>query len=116
MKKIALLILFSASVSFAGPVVLPQSSIAPNPAYTRQASLGTKGFKCWSTVGRDAMRCKTATAAGVGTVSKWFLNGDESKVYPTTEDTISTERGKVTSICQRAYSTATAISSHCWGQ
>lgn len=116
MKKIALLILFSASISFAGPLVLPQSSIAPNPAYTRQASLGTKGFKCWSTTSRDAMRCKTASAAGVATATKWFLNGDESTVYPASEDTITIERGKVTSLCQRAYSTATAVNSHCWGQ
>ena len=115
MKKIIIITLCLFPVlAFAGVLVLPQSNISPNPAYSRNLSLGTKGMANYSTSMRDAVRFKAATAAGVATTVKVFLDGDETKVYPASEDTYSFERGKVTKIGFRAYSTAVPVTVHVW--
>jgi hypothetical protein len=95
---------------------LPQSSIAPNPAYSDKLSLGTKGTASYSVAFRDAVRFKAATATGTAVTVKVFFNEDETKVYPTSEDTYSFERGKVSSIAFRAYSSQTPTFVHIWGQ
>jgi hypothetical protein len=108
------------SIFLAIVVLLPALSLAatlaPNPSHTRTASLGTKGFSCYSTINKVGVKCKTATAAGVATVSKWFFNGNEAVTYPTAEEEYAIVRGSVTSICQRAYSSATPVNKHCVGQ
>jgi hypothetical protein len=85
--------------------VLPQSSIIPNPAYSDKLSLGTKGTASYSVAFRDAVRFKAATATGTAVTVKVFF-----------EDTYSFERGKVSSIAFRAYSSQTPTFVHIWGQ
>lgn len=116
MKKLILLVtVLAPALCWAGSIVLPSSNAAPNPSYSRTLTLGTKGYANYSTNMRDAVRFKGATAAGVATAVKVFLNGDETYSYPVAEDTYTIDRRNVSKIGFRAYSTATPVNVHVWG-
>ena len=79
----------------------------------RSASIGTKSFKCFSTASRMSWEVKvTATASTDGAIigAKYFLNGDESVVYPVSSAFFSWQNAPtsksptVTKVCLRAYS------------
>lgn len=99
-------------------LIMAASSFAfsPKPDLSRHLSLGTQGYACYSTVNKPAARCRTATAAGVATVSKFFMNGSETYVMPSSDETIDNTKRNITSFCQRAYSSASPLTSHCWGE
>lgn len=85
-------------------------------ATIRTASIGTKGFKCFSTLTKMAWELKTvatATTTGAGVGFKLFYNGNESVTYPVSDafmqwnNSPAAQTRNITSVCQRAYSTQT---------
>lgn len=90
----------------------------------RSASGGTKGFKCWSTANRisweiKAVASNSTTGASVG--YKMFYNGNESLNYPVSDkffqwnNSPSSKAPTITSVCQRAYSSAATTGTTFYG-
>lgn len=88
------------------------------PAYgtLRSASIGTKGFKCFTTVSKMSWEVKVAATAstdGAGLGFKYFVNGDETTTYPVSDkffqwqNSPTSKSPTVTKACVRAYSSAT---------
>jgi len=87
----------------------------------RSASLGTKGFKCFSTLGRLSWELRvvaTSTTNGATIGFKMFYNGNESMTYPISDKFFQWMNSPVarypniTSVCQRAYSSATPVTGY----
>lgn len=85
-------------------------------ATIRTASVGTKGFKCFSTATKLAWEVKvvsTATTDGAPLGFKLFYNGSESTTYPVStafmqwNNSPAAMTRTITSVCLRAYSSAT---------
>lgn len=79
----------------------------------RTASIGTKGFKCFSTATKIGWRVNAVvTADGTNVPYKYFLNGSEALAFATTaafEDWQSTPSLPTkTSVCLRGYSSASS--------
>ena len=79
----------------------------------RTASIGTKGFKCFSTASKLGWYVNAvATVDGTNVPFKYFINGSETLTFTTTaafEDWQSTPSLPTkTSVCLRGYSSATA--------
>ncbi|OHD28159.1 MAG: hypothetical protein A2Y38_15620 [Spirochaetes bacterium GWB1_59_5] len=96
------------------PALVWAGDFAPNPVHSRTLSLGTKGFANYSVAYRDGVKFKAATAAGVATTVKVFFDDDETHVYPSSGENI--DRGKLTKVGFRAYSSATPVTVHVWGR
>lgn len=87
----------------------------PSFGSIRSESIGTKGFKCFSTASRMSWEVKLTSsstdAASVG--AKYFLNGNETAVYPISDkffqwqNAPTSKAPTVTKACLRAYSSAT---------
>lgn len=79
----------------------------------RSASLGTKGFHCYSTASRIAWEVKVTAPDGSALGFKMFYNGVESVTYPVSDKFFQFQNSPIsktptiTSVCQRAYSSAT---------
>lgn len=82
----------------------------------RSASIGTKGFKCFSTVSRSSWTLKVVSASttdGAGLGFKMFYNGIESAVFDVNDDFFQFQNAPtsksptLTSVCMRGYSTPT---------
>lgn len=85
----------------------------------RSASIGTKGFKCFSTVSRVAWELKTTNGTDATSLSfKYFFNGDESISYPVStafaqwQNSPTSKSPTVTKACVRAYSSAVQKTAH----
>ena len=85
------------------------------------ASLGTKGFKCYSALGKISWWLKTtatATTDGSGVGFKMFYNGSETLTFPVSDmfgqwmNSPVSKAPTITSVCLRAYSTATLKTAH----
>lgn len=87
----------------------------PSFGVIRSASIGTKGFKCFSAASRMSWELKITSAstdaASVG--AKYFYNGNETVIYPVTDkffqwqNSPTSKSPTITSACMRAYSSAT---------
>lgn len=83
----------------------------------RSKSVGTKGFACFSTLNRIAWNVKVAATIstdGSGLGFKMFYNGNESITFPISDSFAQYQNAPVSksptisSVCLRAYSSATA--------
>lgn len=86
----------------------------------RSDSIGTKGFKCYSTLNRLAWMVKVTTTAstdGVGVGFKMFYNANEAVTFPMSDSFAQwmnspvSKSPTITSVCLRGYSSATAKTS-----
>jgi len=82
----------------------------------KSASIGTKGFKCWSTssyISWEVKAAATASTSGAGVGFKMFYNGTETTTYPVSDaffqwqNAPTSRTPTVTKVCLRGYSTAT---------
>lgn len=82
----------------------------------RSASIGTKGFKCFSTTSRMAWEVNVTATAGTDAATlayKYFINGDETVTYPMAkaffqwQNAPTSKSPNVTKACVRKYSSAT---------
>lgn len=89
----------------------------PAFGYIQSKSLGTKGFVCFSTASRMSweLRASATTLTDSSAIPfKYFINGDETKVYPITDkffqwqNAPTSKSPTVTKACMRSYSSATA--------
>lgn len=87
----------------------------PSYGSLRSASIGTKGFKCFSTTSRMSWEVKVTNGTDATAISfKYFINGDESVSYPVSsaffqwQNAPTSKSPTVTKACIRAYSSATA--------
>jgi hypothetical protein len=81
----------------------------------RSANIGTKGFKCFTTLNRVAWNIKvsdSATTDGSGIGFKMFYNGNENVTFPISDSFAQYMNSPVaklptiTSVCLRGYSTS----------
>lgn len=81
----------------------------------RSEAIGTKGFKCFSTVGRVAWNVKVSDSAstdGGGIGFKMFYNANEAVTFPIADSFAQymnspvAKSPQITSVCLRGYSTA----------
>lgn len=79
----------------------------------RSASVGTKGFKCFSTLTKSAWEVKIVDSSGNSLPAKYFYNGNESVDYPFTtaffqfQNSPVSQSPTISKACMRKYSTAT---------
>jgi len=80
----------------------------------QSAAIGTKGFKCFSTLNRVAWNVKVSdsvTTDGSGIGFKMFYNGNETVTFPVSDSFAQymnspvAKSPQITSVCLRAYST-----------
>lgn len=122
MKKLITLILLAFALPAMADTTMSRDAEGAKiqgASYTtiRTASIGTKGFKCFSTATKLAWEVKavaTATTDGAGVGFKLFYNGSESIAYPVSaafmqwNNSPVAQTRTITSVCLRGYSTATA--------
>lgn len=86
------------------------------PAYglIRSATLGTKGFKCFSTLTKISWEVKATLVDGNTVPFKYFLNENETLVYPVTDKFFQFQNSPisktptVSKVCLRAYSSSSS--------
>lgn len=79
----------------------------------RSSSIGTKGFKCWSTATKIAWEVKVTSGTDATLIGfKYFINNDESVTYPVSDKFFQWQNAPtskvptVTKACIRGYSSA----------
>jgi len=120
MKKFIFLILMLPTLCFADTTMSRDGDgtkiSAPAFGSIRSVSVGTKGFKCWSTATMSSWELKVAatdSTDGAAIGFKYFINGSESVTYPVSDkffqwqNSPATRVPTITKACLRVYSSAT---------
>ena len=85
----------------------------------RSVSIGTKGYKCWSTATKLSWELKVTNGTDAAAIGyKYFINNDETVYYPVSDKFFQWQNAPTSKVptvikaCIRGYSSSTAKTAH----